>query len=184
MYSSRARAAFAGLGVLACLVLAIFMLVQAFGKGPSVHGWALDALNIYAPSLGIQFSEPVAMSIAGSPRYNIHSSDAAEEWRRLLPDSGHTVVVDDEIYTVTLFHQLKCLDLIREAYAGGPEPVATPIVRHCMNYLRQTLLCHPNLSLEKGVSPLGSVETRYDVACRDWTQDGGSIRFLFWAAVV
>ena len=132
-----------------------------------VHAYSTISV---VPSLGILFSEPVAMNIAGSPRYNIHSPDAAEEWRRLLPDGGHTVRIDGEIYTVTLFHQLKCLDLIREEYAAGHLPPASPIVRHCMNYLRQTLLCHPNLSLEKGVSPLASVETRYDVACRDWTQ--------------
>ena len=111
------------------------------------------------------------MNIAGSPHYNIHSPDAAEEWRRLLPDGGHTVRIDGEIYTVTLFHQLKCLDLIREEYAAGPLPTASPIVRHCMNYLRQMILCRADTRLEPIRSIDGGGRTVSDVVhiCRDWT---------------
>ncbi|KZV71937.1 hypothetical protein PENSPDRAFT_684128 [Peniophora sp. CONT] len=170
MLSSRARNPLAGVGIIACISLGVFALFRGQAHYYSTTGLTSDALNLLVPSLGIHFSEPVAMNIAGSPRYNIHGPDATEEWQRLLPDSGHTVRIDDEIYTVTLFHQLKCLDLIREQYAAGPVPTAPPIIRHCMNYLRQTLLCHPNLSLEKGVTAHASVETRYDVACRDWTK--------------
>ena len=145
-------------------------MLQALSVRISVEKLHTSSLSFIVPSLRIDFSEPVAMNIAGSPRYDINGPNAAEEWRHLLPEGGHTVRIDGETYTVTLFHQLKCLDLIREEHDAGPVPVTSPIVRHCMNYLRQTLLCHPNLSLELGISPLASVETRYDIACRDWTK--------------
>lgn len=110
------------------------------------------------------------MNIAASPHYSIDGPYAAEQWKQLLLDSGHTVHINGDVYTVTLFHQLKCLDLIREEYAISPVHVTSPIVRHCMNYLRQTLLCHLDLSLEVGVSPFASVAERYDTVCRDWTK--------------
>jgi hypothetical protein len=111
------------------------------------------------------------MAISKSTRYGIDGAESAEEWRRLLPEDGHTTRIDEAIYTVTMFHQLKCLDLIREEYVTrSPIAVASGAVQHCMNYLRQTLLCHPNLTLEKAITPVGEVETRFDTVCRDWTK--------------
>jgi len=74
------------------------------------------------------------MSIGDTVRYQLSDAFAAEEYARLMPSGGHLVYVNDlhesparptrsdveekmgpKSYTVTLFHQLKCLDIIRHA---------------------------------------------------------------------
>ena len=95
----------------------------------------------------------------------------------LLPSGQHLVRLasqsedeDLEVYTVMLFHQLRCLDIIREDFvltAGS-----SPLARHCLNYLRQTILCHPDLRLEsvrrsEGQKPTTTRE--YEAVCRDWS---------------
>lgn len=88
-----------------------------------------------------------------------------EETSSSAENLGHTVIQE---YTVTLFHQLKCLDIIRreltESTGGEPTPLAT----HCMNYLRQTILCAVDMRLESVKHPLGAVERVYDTTCKDW----------------
>lgn len=110
------------------------------------------------------------MHVSTSIHYDLDSVNAEEQWSHLLPSSGHVVHVYDEKYTVTLFHQLKCLDIIRQQYITRDSGTISTMTRHCMNYLRQTILCRPNLSLESVTSPLGTVGASYEAVCRDWTR--------------
>ncbi|KAH9929376.1 uncharacterized protein B0H18DRAFT_953560 [Fomitopsis serialis] len=111
---------------------------------------------------GLQFeillSAPVAMSIGDTVRYQLNDPFAEEEYARLMPSGGHLVYVHDagrprgdaveepgpRAYTVTLFHQLKCLDIIRRELTD--DSLETPTIRaaHCMNYLRQMIICRVN----------------------------------------
>ncbi|KAH7909382.1 hypothetical protein BJ138DRAFT_1115028 [Hygrophoropsis aurantiaca] len=143
-------------------------------------------------SLNVHFGEPVSMRIDQSAHYKPDNSDssASEEFARLIPPApgGHTVRIprpgsephkkegETQTYTVTLFHQLKCLGIIRDNYAssvqlpaGVQEPL-TGLTRHCMNYLRQSVLCHPDMGLESVVNARGTAERGYDAVCRDWTR--------------
>jgi len=64
---------------------------------------------------------------------------------------------DGRKFGVSMFHQLHCLEMIREAFIVGPDGHAS----HCLNFLRQTLLCAADTTLErKGVQTTHS--------CRDW----------------
>ncbi|KAF5378252.1 hypothetical protein D9757_009145 [Collybiopsis confluens] len=117
------------------------------------------------------------MRVIDAVRYNIRDNEAADEWANLLPPRGHIVYVDDtfttnpKAFTVTLFHQLKCLDIIRQEYVVVPPPQEpTHLARHCMNYLRQTILCRPNLRLEPAINEGGIAERNYDTVCHDWTR--------------
>ena len=125
------------------------------------------------------------MRIAASTHYTIDTAEGAEEWARILPPSGHLVYLPSpsslsssftnvtlKPYTVTLFHQLKCLDIIRKQYLLPPPPIE-PISKetvHCMNYLRQSLLCQPSLTLEVSVDSETKASTSgYETVCRDWS---------------
>ncbi|EJC99619.1 uncharacterized protein FOMMEDRAFT_93219, partial [Fomitiporia mediterranea MF3/22] len=118
----------------------------------------------------------VAMHIATSIRYELNTTEGAEEWKRLVPSQGHVVFVNADSrswpkpYTVTLFHQMKCLDILREAYLSPPVERPSMLVRHCLNYLRQTVLCRPNLWLESVKNPAGQASREYDMVCHDWTK--------------
>jgi hypothetical protein len=64
-----------------------------------------------------------------------------------------------------MYHQMHCLQRIRSAIVQGDPGHHT---RHCLNLLRQTVLCASDTTLdpmntEKGTDGLGIVHV-----CRDW----------------
>ncbi|THH33293.1 hypothetical protein EUX98_g882 [Antrodiella citrinella] len=116
----------------------------------------------------------VAMYSEESVRYILNSSDAAVEWALLVPPNGGIVHVDvdggasPEPFMVSVFHQLRCLDVLRSTYAARDR--AGPLARHCMNYIRQTVLCRADTKLEKVISFTGEhrVEPWGPMVCQDW----------------
>ena len=140
------------------------------------------------------FGEPIAMRVSDVSSYLLDSDIGAAEWAKLVPPrrEGQLVYVKDDTsdpnnasdvrkYSVTLFHQLKCLDVIRRQYilpllpSTGVEgenrtPPVMPITRHCMNYLRQTIWCRPSLWLESVKNATETVSKSYDAVCRDWNE--------------
>lgn len=74
-----------------------------------------------------------------------------------------------------MFHQLHCLDMIRQAIVRGSPDSHT---QHCFHFIRQGILCAADTTLDPlnvdGLGPDGSgVGTNgVDVThvCRDWTQ--------------
>jgi hypothetical protein len=107
----------------------------------------------------------------------IHYSENYElgspAWKHLLPESGHVVHLEEEdgsgisTHTVALFHQLRCLEIIHDAYVDeGSHKRADSLASHCFNYLRQTTLCM--CDMRNG--PHGTLHTAagYDFMCYDW----------------
>ncbi|KAK7688218.1 hypothetical protein QCA50_008588 [Cerrena zonata] len=77
-----------------------------------------------------------------------------------------------------MFHQLRCLNIVREVivdFYADESPDAKvnkpTLVRHCMSYLRQTVLCRADMKMETVRAPKGHQMTVSDVThtCRDWT---------------
>ncbi|EGN92253.1 hypothetical protein SERLA73DRAFT_191368 [Serpula lacrymans var. lacrymans S7.3] len=100
-----------------------------------------------------------------------------KEYAHLMPLSGHTVYVSEnpgeapDVYTVTLFHQLKCLEIIHREYLDPSLPlIPSALLSHCLNYLRQTILCRPNLRLESVTTRSAKSAQGYEAVCRDWTE--------------
>ncbi|KIJ64926.1 hypothetical protein HYDPIDRAFT_111610 [Hydnomerulius pinastri MD-312] len=124
-------------------------------------------------SLSVPFGDPVALRFDKTAHYSLESDDGRAEFNALIPPGGHTVTLPDPsgeqvTYTVTLFHQLKCLGIIRDNYEARQPP--SLLTRHCMNYLRQSVMCHMNLRIEPSVKPAGNAIRGYDAVCRDWTK--------------
>lgn len=69
-------------------------------------------------------------------------------------------------YTVALFHQLKCLEVIQEAYVNEGSHIGSQMVQHCMNYLRETSLCHMDMRTETQGRTL--TNNGFDQLCYDW----------------
>lgn len=99
----------------------------------------------------------VKMLIQDTVHYNTTRQDSKEDYARLLPSGGHQVHIDDGDhagpYTVALFHQLRCLDIISQGYRTQTYP--GELERHCLNYLRQSILCIADNRLESVRSPVG-----------------------------
>jgi hypothetical protein len=98
-----------------------------------------------------------------SAHYRIgDSAEVGAEWQALSPGDG-LFKLGDTVYTTSMFHQLRCLDVLRKEFAR-PFPqnrgLSSQITRHCFNYLRQMILCRSDLHLRS---------SRPDVyICRDW----------------
>lgn len=112
------------------------------------------------------------MIIHNTHRYDLTPS-GAEDFTALLPPGGHVVHLGSppRSYTPTLFHQMKCLGIIQAALIDMPANSAatpTPLVSHCLNYLRQNILCRPNLRLESVTNVNASSEKEYETVCRNW----------------
>lgn len=127
----------------------------------------------------------MALRVDDSVHYTIHAPDGGTsddianveaEWSSLFP-SGHGFIRLGPLgreFTVSMFHQLHCINNIRLALALQPVPLYH--VQHCMNYLRQMILCAANTRLEPmskrlqeksnvaGVDGLGLTHV-----CKDWS---------------
>lgn len=77
-------------------------------------------------------------------------------------------------FAISMYHQLHCLRLMRYALAAGDHSdLKSTHFGHCLIYLRQLILCNPDLTLE----PYNVLEDDYDVkqdgsthVCQDWRQ--------------
>ncbi|KAJ7485123.1 hypothetical protein B0H11DRAFT_1722399 [Mycena galericulata] len=114
------------------------------------------------------------MAVEDTQNYQLTGADAGPQWASMIPKNGGIVHVgpDRQPYMLSIFHQLKCLDILRRMYAeehgGGLDDVG----RHCLNYLRQTVLCRSDLRLEsvQASDGLHVVDMWGDLTCTDWRQ--------------
>ncbi|KAJ7081762.1 hypothetical protein B0H15DRAFT_952783 [Mycena belliarum] len=111
----------------------------------------------------------VALAIEDSERYGLSDLNAYADWRTtdLFPRSNGFVKLGPEgrTFGIAMFHQMHCLQRIRSALVQGDPGHHT---RHCLNLLRQTVLCASDTTLDplnsaKGTDGLGIVHV-----CRDW----------------
>ncbi|KAF9218572.1 hypothetical protein BS17DRAFT_762184 [Gyrodon lividus] len=86
---------------------------------------------------------------------------------------------EGQIYELSLYHQLHCLDGLRRAFLAGSceaEHMAWHI-HHCLNHLRQSILCAADTTLEpasdyviNGKHTPGASGMNVVHRCRDWEQ--------------
>ena len=115
------------------------------------------------------------MFVTETTHFQLETQEGMDEFKALLPSGGHLVYTRSEDnkpepHTVTLFHQLKCLDIIRQQLTALPSKPSPELVGHCTNYLRQSFLCRPSLLLEEGITDEARVShAGYDLLCNDWS---------------
>lgn len=134
--------------------------------------------------LSIDLGDPVALTIENTPHYSLNSSESDAEYKSIYPgDLGFfRLGPERRFFGISMYHQLHCLDSLRSAIVYGPDwhghhdrqlnkRAQVPHVHHCLNYLRQTILCSADLTLEPEISPqevgegLGMTHV-----CRDWSK--------------
>ena len=104
-----------------------------------------------------------------------YEPNATAEWSTLFPPGGGFVRLGPEhrLFGVSMFHQLHCLDKMRRAVVHDPPSEWERWhTQHCLNYVRQMLLCASSNRLEPvketaeglKVDGLGLEHT-----CRDWS---------------
>ena len=126
---------------------------------------------------------PIAhLPMENTVHYDLGTDLGILEWdNATLPGPNHDGVVwltmkggERKPFTFALFHQLRCLNIIRESLMARRHPPYTDPSRlaiHCMNYIRQMVLCRGDLTMESARHPVGPNTVVSDVThvCRDWS---------------
>ena len=101
---------------------------------------------------------------------NATSSDA--QWATTAPNEGIVYIGPERTpYLLSFFHQLICLDVLHHAFGNRrPGERPSPKATHCLNYLRQMVLCRRDTRLEPVVDPLSehAVGAWGEMTCSDW----------------
>ena len=123
----------------------------------------------FAKPWGVVPDDPVSIYIDDSIHYQVSGKDASTQWSSLFPQNSRHIVQDSSgtQYTVAMYHQLECLDVIRKSFL---ERNVTETTRDCFNYLQQAILCHADTRMESirwiGKPHVISVPGYW--RCRDW----------------
>lgn len=126
------------------------------------------------PMWTLDLGKPVRTSLENSVNYGIHGPVADAQWEAIIPDNGGIVYMgrDRRPFMPSMFHQLQCLKSIRISYLqvnSTAGQAADPTAQHCLNYLRQMILCRGDLNLEQVISNhFHSVHFRREQTCRNW----------------
>ena len=107
-----------------------------------------------------------------NPRhFLLDTEDGKAEWASLVPGGDGVIHLGPykRPFTLSMFHQLRCLDIIRDEFTtpgGGP----TELGRHCLNYIRQMITCRGDFHLEsfQYASHKDPIDQSGVHVCRDW----------------
>jgi hypothetical protein len=137
------------------------------------------------------------MNIEPTTHYRLSGPSADAEWAALAPNDGILHLGPHRLpYSISLFHQLRCLDVIRrqlnaaivatddddDDHPSDSEPSSSSwssspddrdgldgLGRHCLNYMRQMVLCRADLALDPVLGRGLEARVRPDTnRCVDW----------------
>ncbi|KAH9850980.1 hypothetical protein C2E23DRAFT_733937 [Lenzites betulinus] len=112
--------------------------------------------------------KPVAFQFDSGLHYGFNASAA---WGALVPGDGLVYLgAHHEPLLVSMFHQLRCLDILRDQLTKPRSERTEQPTRHCMNYIRQMILCRGDTHLDpyqypSNVRPVDANPIR---RCLDW----------------
>ncbi|RDX45945.1 hypothetical protein OH76DRAFT_1356928 [Lentinus brumalis] len=112
--------------------------------------------------------KPVAFAFDSGLRYDFNASQA---WGALVPGDGLIHLgPNHEPFMVSMFHQLRCLDVVRDQLTKSRAQREEQPARHCMNYIRQMILCRGDTNLDPYQYPsnIHPVEPHPVRRCLDW----------------
>ncbi|KAI0480019.1 hypothetical protein F4859DRAFT_513513 [Xylaria cf. heliscus] len=172
------------------LILGIALLVVTIGMlaVPTVCSLSPRPLNLQPTSGMTQIPDVLVHSIAMKFKYNRtfgsdprvdNASEAA--WNSLVPLGQGSVRYPSDspnVYTLSVVHQLHCLWSIHNNFYTAlqsdsfpPEDHVWSHMRHCFDYLRQSLLCAADVTLEQVDAVLGGVTGWGDPrVCRNYSE--------------
>lgn len=121
--------------------------------------------------------DDVTMYIENTQHYALDTEEGIAQWAALVPPDGGVITIPGlghQPFTISLFHQLRCLDVLRDAVVSSitNRTQASPKTVHCLNYLRQMVLCRADRYLENVRDPSAEhvVQFMGEKTCKDWAQ--------------
>ncbi|THU92336.1 hypothetical protein K435DRAFT_862586 [Dendrothele bispora CBS 962.96] len=91
----------------------------------------------------------VRLTVEESANYPLSGWDSDDVWRSLGSNSAGYVRLGplNRLFTLTMFHEMHCLRMLNLAFDPS-NILSDDHITHCLGYLRQQVLCHPDLTLE------------------------------------
>ncbi|KAF7297366.1 hypothetical protein MIND_00970100 [Mycena indigotica] len=124
------------------LVIVLALIQTTINLGRYLHPATPRAVQLYpgtSPVWDIGALPLVQMSVEDTVNYQLNDSLADAQWASLTPNNGIVYVgAEKSPYLLSLFHQLKCLDIIRRMHLAvkSKDHSYDALGRHCLNYLR------------------------------------------------
>ncbi|KAK6849306.1 hypothetical protein PG995_013139 [Apiospora arundinis] len=185
------------LGTQVLLLYQVRHLLQHQHSHPPIRNG--DEINGFAPRLSTQITHPVNEMDFYISNYTSDEdmTTIRSRWVELLPKGGGNILIKDHksypdltapiedpsgpIYVTTWTHQLHCLFYVMTEYdrivrhgPNGLEKVIPPgfhsvHTRHCFEILRQSILCHMDMTLEGSMpgSPSGTTGFGHAHVCQN-----------------
>ena len=104
--------------------------------------------------------------------------DSAQQWAPLFPEAGIIHLGSSRTpFTVSMMHQLRCLDVIRDQLTRPKSQRDIEPTRHCLNYLRQTVICRGDLHFDPIQYPhkVNALHPHAIRRCKDWGAVYGAV---------
>ncbi|GJE92373.1 hypothetical protein PsYK624_085270 [Phanerochaete sordida] len=153
------------------MLLMLFLTVSICLKVASINSMTRNRIADKARhGLGTVEKKEVLLLFDNWTRYKLNSS---LEWAALYPGNGVVRLgPSQDPYTVSMMHQLRCLDQIRQDLTQPKYSREIGRTRHCMNYLRETLMCRGDTMLDAYQYTHKIKPVRVDVIrrCHDWRE--------------
>lgn len=113
------------------------------------------------------------MAFDNPKRFQLDTPDGAREWAAIVPKDGIIHLGPyRQPYSISMFHQLRCLDIIRNETVRDPRDTDKPteLAKHCLNYLRQMVTCRGDLEMEsfQFASNKNPIDLHGVYECKDW----------------
>lgn len=120
--------------------------------------------------------KPVLMAAELTVHYNLTSPSGIAEYRSLIPEGDGLLHLgpNKSPFSISMLHELRCLEIIREDMMRDQDELSegrtAKLVNHCMNYLRQMVLCRADAHLEsfQDDSDERALDLFESWVCRDW----------------
>ena len=130
--------------------------------------------NDFPPILDIPgIDSVVQLVVEPTVHYQLNGSLADQEWALLLPRPAALVRLGPHYrpFAISMLHSLHCLDKLRHSIREPPRtPIGRMHVEHCANYLRESILCAADSTLEpvpkEETDNYGSFSLTRE--CRNW----------------
>ncbi|KAF9557474.1 hypothetical protein CPC08DRAFT_710372 [Agrocybe pediades] len=124
----------------------------------------------------IDTGRSVTMRFEDTVRFSFEDDETSNlEWDSLSPGRGLIYLGEHKRpFSTSMFHQLRCISIIRtqairNITKDNDTSSASSVGFHCLNYLRQMVLCRS----DRAIAPISAFPEKvmdYDYAqCRDWT---------------
>lgn len=136
------------------------------------HGNSAYIGDDHPSTWNIDLGDPIVMPFESSAHFNL-TDEGTIEWESLTPENGLIYLGKERRpFSISMFHQLRCLAIMRKRIINlpthiSPDAAPDPLIHHCINYIRQMVLCRSDVTLEQTYAPPTAVKNNAQI-CNNW----------------